>query len=262
MPVRIVLILAALAACATAHAQIARAPVLQVSGAEQPVRLSTLNVDVEVAGGAVETRVRMVFFNPNARILEGKLQFPLAPGQIVSGFALDVDGRMRTAVPVDKARAQQVFDDISRRRVDPGLLQTTTGNNYELRIYPLPAGATRAVELTIVEAASAQLRIPLGYADRVAAFDLSLRLPGAIAAPEPASASTLGLRFERMSGGGDAARSTGVDTVLPTTPLLVRLPQAGAGTTIVATEERAGQGYFTIEMPIVGSAARASISVR
>ena len=153
MPVRIVLILAALAACATAHAQIARAPVLQVSGAEQPVRLSTLNVDVEVAGGAVETRVRMVFFNPNARILEGNLQFPLAPGQIVSGFALDVDGRMRTAVPVDKARAQQVFDDISRRRVDPGLLQTTTGNNYELRIYPLPAGATRAVELTIVEAA-------------------------------------------------------------------------------------------------------------
>ena len=110
------------------------------------------------------------------------------------------------------ARAQQVFDDISRRRVDPGLLQTTTGNNYELRIYPLPAGATRAVELTIVEAASAQLRIPLGDADRVAAFDLSLRLPGAIAAPEPASASTPGLRFERMSGGGDAARSITHDT--------------------------------------------------
>ena len=132
MPIRLAIVIVALAAAAAANAQqlvpvpVARAPVLQVSGAEQPVRLAALKVDVEVAGGAAETRVRMVFFNPNARTLEGKLQFPLAPGQIVSGFALDVDGRMRTAVPVDKARAQQVFEDISRRRVDPGLLQTTS----------------------------------------------------------------------------------------------------------------------------------------
>jgi len=68
-----------------------RAPMLQVQGAEQPVRLASLQVDVEIAGGAAETRVQMVFFNPNNRILEGKLQFPLAPGQVVSGFALDVD---------------------------------------------------------------------------------------------------------------------------------------------------------------------------
>ena len=98
-----------------------------------------LKVDVEVAGGAAETRVQMEFFNPNSRVLEGKLQFPLAAGQVVSGFALDVDGQMRDAVPVDKARAEQVFEDIARRRVDPGLLQTSTGNNYELR--PLSAAA-------------------------------------------------------------------------------------------------------------------------
>ena len=32
-----------------------RAPTLQVQGAEQPVRLASLQVDVEVAGGAAET---------------------------------------------------------------------------------------------------------------------------------------------------------------------------------------------------------------
>ena len=69
----------------------------------------------------------------------------------MSGFALDVDGRQRAAVPVEKARAQQVFEDITRRRVDPGLLQTTIGNNYELSIYPLLPGKTRTVELRIVE---------------------------------------------------------------------------------------------------------------
>ena len=260
MPVRIAIFIAAFATLAAANAQLAplpvsRTPVLQVSGAEQPVRLESLKIDVEVAGGAAETRVRMVFFNPNARILEGKLQFPLAPGQIVSGFALDVDGRMRTAVPVDKARAQQVFEDISRRRVDPGLLQTTTGNNYELRVYPLLPGKTRTVELTVVESASGLLRIPLGYADRVAAFDLALRLPGASTAPELGSASTLGLRFERAPGGGYVARTSGADVALPATPLVLRLPPAPPGTVAVATEERAGQTYFTIEMPIDGRTA-------
>jgi hypothetical protein len=38
-----------------------RPPTLQVQGAEQPVRLTSLQVDVEVAGGAAETRVQMVF---------------------------------------------------------------------------------------------------------------------------------------------------------------------------------------------------------
>ena len=261
MSIRLAFFIAALACIAGARAQIApvapaapvavvRPPVLQVAGAEKPVRLASLKVDVEVAGGAAETRVRMVFFNPNARTLEGKLQFPLAPGQIVSGFALDVDGRLRTAVPVDKARAQQVFEDISRRRVDPGLLQTTTGDNYELRVYPLLPGKTRTVELTIVEAASGALRVPLGYADRVAAFDLSVRAPNAPTAPEVASATSLGLRFEHTPDGGWLAHASGSDVVLPTAPLVVRLPPAAPGATAVATEERAGTSYFTIEMAI------------
>ncbi|MGZ8303325.1 MAG: VIT domain-containing protein, partial [Telluria sp.] len=226
-----------------------RAPTLQVQGAGQSVRLASLQVDVEVAGGAAETRVQMVFFNPNNRILEGKLQFPLAPGQVVSGFALDVDGRLRAAVPVEKARAQQVFEDISRRRVDPGLLQTTIGNNYELRVYPLLPGKTRTVELRIVEPAASRLRIPLGYADRVDSLAVSLRVPGAAAAPDLLGAASLGLRFERDAGGGFVARSTRSDAVLPREPIALRLPANGAAAAI-ATEERDGLSYFTLELPV------------
>ena len=226
-----------------------RAPTLQVQGAEQPVRLASLQVDVEVAGGAAETRVQMVFFNPNQRILEGKLRFPLAPGQVVSGFALDVDGRLRAAVPVEKARAQQVFEDVARRRVDPGLLQTTIGNNYELRIYPLLPGKTRTVELRIVEPAASRLQVPLGYADRVDALAVSLRVPGAAASPELVGAGALGLRFERDAHGGFVARTTRTDTALPKEPIALRLPAAGQAAAI-ATEERDGQSYFTLELPV------------
>src|SRR5664279_4156745 len=183
-------------------------PALVVQGAQQPVRLQSLKVDVEVAGGVAETRVQMEFFNPNGRVLEGKLQFPLAAGQVVSGFALDVDGQLRDAVPVEKARGEQVFEDITRRRVDPGLLQTTIGNNYELRIYPLLPGTTRTVELRIVEPAAGRLQVPLAYADRVESLALSLRVPAAPSAPELIGATALGLRFEPASGGGFIARST------------------------------------------------------
>ena len=234
-----------------------RAPVLQVQGAEQPVRLASLQVDVEVAGGAAETRVQMVFFNPNARVLEGRLQFPLAPGQVVSGFALDVDGRLRAAVPVEKARAQQVFEDIARRRVDPGLLQTTIGNNYELRVYPLLPGKTRTVELRIVEPAAGRLQVPLGYADRVDALAVSLRVPGAAAAPELIGASALGpalraRRERRLRRPHDPPRhgtAEGADRAAPAA--------ARPGAPAIATEERDGQSYFTLELPVAQrSAAR------
>ena len=225
-----------------------RPPVLQVQGAEQPIRLASLQVEVEVAGGAAETRVQMVFFNPNQRVLEGKLQFPLAPGQVVSGFALDVDGRLRAAVPVEKARAQQVFEDIARRRVDPGLLQTTIGNNYELRVYPLMPGKTRTVELRTVEPASGRLQIPIGYAERVDSLALTLRVPGAASAPELLAAAALGLRFEREPNGGFVARTLRADALLPKEPITLRLPSATGAT--IATEERGGQSYFTLELPV------------
>ena len=227
-----------------------RPPTLHVQGAEQPVRMQSLRLDVEVSGGVAQTRVEMVFLNPNARTLEGKLQFPLAPGQVVSGFALDVDGRLRDAVPVEKARAQQVFEDIARRQVDPGLLQTTLGNNYELRVYPLLAGKTRTVVLTILEAASGRLQVPLAYADRVERLELAVRYPGATKAPDMQAGPATGLRFQADAAGGFSARWRAGDVALPRDPLRITMPVEGRDAVSIATQERDGQEYFTLELPV------------
>ena len=58
-------------------------------------------------------------FNPNARQLEGELQFPLLDGQRVIGMAMDVNGKLRDAVPVDKTRGQEVFEEVTRAQIDP-----------------------------------------------------------------------------------------------------------------------------------------------
>ena len=112
-----------------------------------PIELQSLDMRAEIIGGMARTRVEMVFFNPNSRVLEGELQFPLLAGQEIDGFALDINGELRNAVPIEKAKGKEVFEEVIRRRVDPALLETTGGENFRLRVYPLPAHGTRRVVL-------------------------------------------------------------------------------------------------------------------
>lgn len=126
-------------------------PWLRVADARHPVRLTGLHVQGQIVGDVVRTTLELHFFNPNDRVLEGQLQFPLLPGQEVSGFALDIDGVWRDAVPVEKAKGRQVFEDVTRARVDPALLEAAPGNQFKLRVYPLPAQGQRRVRITLSE---------------------------------------------------------------------------------------------------------------
>ncbi|WP_315192675.1 VIT domain-containing protein [Capnocytophaga sputigena] len=110
-----------------------------------PMVLQDLSVDILVIGQTAVTTMEMTFYNPNSRVMEGEFQFPLANGQQVSRFALDINGKMREGVVVDKALGRKAFEDIVRRGIDPGLLEKTEGNNFKARVYPMPAKGTRRV---------------------------------------------------------------------------------------------------------------------
>ena len=166
-----------------AAAQRAAEPVLKVAGAEQPVVLEQARIDSHVAAGLGETRIELLFRNPNRRELEGVLEFPLAEGQQVTAFALDIDGILRDAVLVPKAQGRQVFEAIERRQVDPGLLEQTVGNQFRLRIYPIPARGTRRVALTVREALPVgahglRWTLPLQFARNAQAVQLRLDAVG------------------------------------------------------------------------------------
>src|SRR5688572_13776163 len=160
---------------------------------EQPVQLRKLRVDAEISGGMAQTTVEMEFYNPNRRVLEGELQFPLLPGQEVIGFALDINGKLRDAVPIEKARGQEVFEEIVRRGVDPGLLSATQGNNYKLRVYPLFAQRSRFVRIRYVEALPLQgrvqsYRLPLEYPATIGEYFLRVAVSDSVAAPRAVGA--------------------------------------------------------------------------
>jgi hypothetical protein len=154
-----------------------------VPQADTPIQLRRWRQDVSVAGQAVMTRLTLEFHNPNARVLEGELQFPLEDGQAITGFALDINGDLRRAVPVAKARGLQVFEEIVRGRVDPALLEATAGNQYKLRVYPLPARGSRTVQLDITQALAAgagprTLRLPIGFDGPIGRAAQSVQVAG------------------------------------------------------------------------------------
>lgn len=114
-------------------------PSITVTEAEKDFTLpiKKAKVDVKIVGSLAITTYDLHFYNPHDRTLEGQLDFPLAEGVVVSRFAMDVNEKLREGVIVEKEKGRVTYEKIVNRRVDPGLLEVTRGNNFRSRVYPL-----------------------------------------------------------------------------------------------------------------------------
>jgi Ca-activated chloride channel family protein len=244
------------------------APRFIVQQAATPVELKLYRQEVSIVGQAVMTRLTLQFHNPNARVLEGELQFPLQDGQTITGLALDIDGELRRAVPVNKAKGLQVFEEIVRGRVDPALLEATSGNQYKLRVYPLPAHGTRTVQLDLMQAmppatpaagrgpraTERVLRLAIGFDAPIARAELSVNVAGV-------ARRALRATEQGLPAGSVQASDVGGATVLRMTPrplaraasVVLRLPVAGISRAAAAHFD--GQDFVYAELPVPGSAA-------
>ena len=179
-----------LSIASSAYAQM---PILKVKTAnaqENAVILQKLNIDVQIMGNIATTTMTMTFYNSTSSILEGELTFPMPDGVSISRYALDINGKMREAVPVEKAKATEVFESIERRRVDPGLLEKVEGNNFRTRIYPMPAKGTRTIvvayeeELKFNKGNALTYHLPLDYNQAIAEFSLKTTVYESVVKPE------------------------------------------------------------------------------
>ncbi len=119
--------------------------VLTIQNDTAHIDLVSVDIDIQVIGSVASTVTTLTFYNPNDRILEGELNFPLADGQNVHRFAMDVNGKLREGVVVEKNQGRKAFEGVVRQTIDPGLLEHTVGNNYKTRIYPIPAKGYKSV---------------------------------------------------------------------------------------------------------------------
>lgn len=169
----------------------------------QPIRLAHVDIQIRTRGFVALTTLDLRFDNPNARVLEGEFVFPLAAGQTVSGYALEVNGAMREGVVVDKQTARVAFEDTSRRQIDPGLAEITAGNVFRTRLYPIPAMGSKRVRLhlvaTMADVGQAwRYRLPMQFAAPVDRLHVRAEALLAESAPIPdALSSDNPLKFEQ-----------------------------------------------------------------
>ncbi len=165
-------------------------------GRKTPAQIQALKIDVQVVGALATTTWDMTIYNPQHRLLEGELVFPLGEGQTVSRFAMDVNGILREGVVVEKAKGRQVFESIVRRGVDPGLLEMVAGNSFKARIYPIPANGTKRVviayeqELPFVsrkDGDALNYTLPMGFDQPIGRFSLAVEVLEQTEAPRFAS---------------------------------------------------------------------------
>ncbi len=227
----------------------AQIPTLNVGGKKgsAEVYLQTLDIRVDVTGNVATTMFTMTFKNRTGKILEGELLFPLPDGVTISRYALDINGKMREAVPVEKAKATQVFEEIEQRRVDPGLLERVEGNNFRTRIYPIPANGIRTVSIGYEQELRAdnrllRYRLPMDYQESIENFSVTATVWQSKEKPRTEESSTGELHFDKQ--GTNYVSSFSRKDYLPSKLLAFSLPVSDDASQPVM-QSASGSWYFT-----------------
>ncbi|MBO4439123.1 MAG: DUF2135 domain-containing protein [Spirochaetaceae bacterium] len=203
------------------------------------IRLSNLSIDIAVTGNIATTTYDMIFTNSSNRILEGEFEFPLDNGQTVSRYALDINGKLREGVVVEKEKGRQVFETIVRKNIDPGLVEMTSGNNFKTRVYPIPANGSRRVviayeqELKTVNGNRTYILQPLTD-ETIDTFDFSIKVLNSSFKHENGGSSSFEtISFEDWNNSYNAHVKK--ENYKQTKPLMFSLPTTKTDNTFVQT---------------------------
>ena len=104
-------------------------------------------VTVTIEDQVAITHVEQEFVNQHDWEAEGTYIFPLPEGAAVSEFVMFVDGTAVEGKILEADEARTIYEDIVRRRRDPALLEYVGRAAVQARIFPIPPGGSRKIEI-------------------------------------------------------------------------------------------------------------------
>lgn len=116
-----------------------------------PVRIEQQQVDVRIDGPVAQVHLTQLLRNHSAQTVEGTYLFPLPADAAISDFQMTVDGQVLEGQVLTKEEARRTYEEIVRRQRDPALLEYIGDNLFQVSLFPIPAGATRTVELSYAQ---------------------------------------------------------------------------------------------------------------
>jgi len=213
------------------------------------------DVTITIRDGVATTHVDQAFRNSTARDIEGQYLFPLPTGAVVSSFTMWVDGQVLEGRILDAGEARAIYEDYVRRAIDPALLEYVGRNTLSARIFPVPAGGERRIEITYSEILTPEsgvtrYRYPLDT-ERFSAQPLervSIRVDLKTSAPLAALYSpTHDLVVER-SGANAATASYAASRVLPSQDFVLyySVQATEVGMTLLSYRAPGEDGFFML----------------
>ncbi len=137
--------------CAFADGMLIPGPLTSIIPDEPYFTVKYHHVTTEIRDQVASTYVDQVFVNDGRREMEATYIFPLPKGAVVQKFTLHADGQELEAQLLGKDEAQRIYEEIVRRRKDPALLTYAGEGMYQAKIYPIPAGGERRIEIRYTE---------------------------------------------------------------------------------------------------------------
>jgi len=127
----------------------------------RPIPISQLEiryhyVDVTIEDQIAVTHVDQVFYNPNNWTVEGTYVFPIPYGAAVSNFTLWIDGEPVQGEILDAEAARRTYEEIVQEMQDPALLEYAGQGAVKARVFPIPPGGERRIELEYAEVLAAE----------------------------------------------------------------------------------------------------------
>ena len=104
-------------------------------------------VNVDIENQIARTNVEFQFTNHGEALAEGTFLFPLPEGAAVDELIMYIDGEPIEAKILAAEEARDIYIETVRRLVDPALLEYVGSNLIQARVFPIPAGESRKLEI-------------------------------------------------------------------------------------------------------------------
>jgi len=140
---------------------VAAAPLRLTSSDGTGMRLTSYQARVVVQGPLAFTQLHLRFHNPQDRVLEGRFSITLPEGAALSRLAMKNEQGWQEAEVVELQAARVAYEDFLHRRQDPALLEKQAGNEFQARIFPLPAAGDKDLILSYSQEVTGDYRLPV-----------------------------------------------------------------------------------------------------
>jgi tetratricopeptide (TPR) repeat protein len=234
---------------------LSQVPQLVANGSEKAVTLKNLSIQTKIEGNIATTSYEMQFYNSEKRDLETELNFPLGENQTITRFVMDVNGKLREGVAIEKQKARVAFESTIRKNIDPGLVEMTKGNNFKARVFPVPALGYKKIIIECTQELPSTSKnsiyfLPLGFKDKLASFKLNVNVIKQNLSPKIVSNPSEELKFERVTENYVATLKK--KDFIPSKALRLELPNPKAGPiTVIKKSGNINYFYTNFRIPTI-----------